>query len=90
MLGTVGERPLGIQAGQLAAVARWARAEYKDDAVSLHATGPRSSLATLVAAALEPSIADADLGGSFASLKEVLEQIESLRPGAVTIISNPS
>jgi len=53
MINTVGERPLGVQAGQLIAVAQWARDEWKSP-VGLVCQGPRSSCISLVAAALEP------------------------------------
>jgi hypothetical protein len=73
-VATVGDRPLGIQAGELAAVARW-DAERKSGPVQVVATGPRASLLALVAAALETkAIAGLELHGSFGSLKEVIEQ----------------
>ncbi|MCX6904274.1 MAG: hypothetical protein NTW03_12515 [Verrucomicrobia bacterium] len=71
----VGERPLGIQAGQLAAVARWRTRELKDQAVEVAAVGPRSSVIALVAAGLEEqAIAGVTLTGSLSSLKQVIEQ----------------
>jgi hypothetical protein len=71
----VGERPLGVQAGQLAAVARWARGKSQFGAPRVLALGPRSCVIALVAAALEPqSIAGVELRGSLGSLKEILEQ----------------
>src|SRR6185295_6215170 len=54
LLAGVGERPLGLQAGQIAAVARWLKTERNAGAPSLRAIGPRTSLAALIAAALEP------------------------------------
>jgi hypothetical protein len=75
LLATVGERPLGVQAGQLAAVARWARGRPGLGALRILALGPRSSVIALVAAALEPqTIAGLELRGSLGSLKEILEQ----------------
>lgn len=75
LVAAVGERPLGIQASQVAAVARWAAAEYKDSPVTLVTAGPRSSAFALVAAALEEkAIAGVELHGSLGSLKEVIEQ----------------
>ena len=53
LVAAVGDRPLGIQAGETAAVARWAAGEFKDGPVALHAAGPRSGTFALVAAALE-------------------------------------
>jgi hypothetical protein len=75
LVSSVGERPLGIQASQLAAVARWLNDERQAGPVTIAAAGPRSSLAALVATALEPkAVAGAHLGGSLGSLKEVIEQ----------------
>lgn len=73
-VSSVGERPLGIQAGQIAAICRWAHGEYGDQPVKVRAVGPRTSLAVLVAASLETdSIAEVELAGSLGSLKEVIE-----------------
>jgi hypothetical protein len=75
LIATVGERPLGVEAGQLAAVARWARGRTGSGAPRVLALGPRSSCIALVAAALEPdAIAGVELRGSLGSLKEILEQ----------------
>jgi hypothetical protein len=52
MIATVGERALGIEAGQLAAVAHWAGTQF-NTSPSIHTIGPRSSLVALVAAAME-------------------------------------
>ena len=74
VVATTGDRALGIQAGQLAAAARWSQAEYSSPPGIL-ATGPRSSLAALVASALEgKAVSGLTLNGSLASLKEVIEQ----------------
>lgn len=74
LVHTVGERVLGLQASQTAAIARWARQKY-GHAVSLESKGPRSSLFCLVAMALESdAIGEASLAGSYGSLKEVIEQ----------------
>ena len=55
MLDTVGDRPLGVLASQLAAITRHAHdTDRTGRTVTLHSIGPRSSLFTLVAAALEP------------------------------------
>lgn len=75
LVGAVGERPLGIQASQIAAIARWARTEFGNAPVEVLAVGPRSSLIALCAAALEPdAIAKLDLRDSFTSLKDILER----------------
>lgn len=75
LIAAVGERPLGVQVDQLAAVARWAAQEFKGTPVALAAQGPRTSLIALVTKALEPSVT----GGltthdAKASLKELVEQ----------------
>lgn len=75
LIAAVGERPLGVQADQLAAVARWAAQEFKGGPVALAAHGPRTSLIALVTAALEPTVT----GGlttrdAKASLKELIEK----------------
>jgi hypothetical protein len=74
LLAAVGERPLGVQAGQLAALARWARDQYKSGPVRLVAAGPRASVFALVAAGLEPdAIGSLELREALGSLKEILE-----------------
>ena len=52
----VGERPLGLQAAQLIRVAHWARDRAGVAKVRLEATGIRSQVAALVAAAIEPDL----------------------------------
>jgi hypothetical protein len=75
LLSCLGDRPLGIQASQLAAVARWAQAEHKAGPVQVVAVGPRLSLIALAAAGLEEkAIAGLELQGARGSLKEVIEQ----------------
>lgn len=74
LVSAVGERPLGIQAGQLAAVARWWETRHDGQVVTLTAVGPRATTAALVAAALEPkAIGRLELHDSLASLKQVIE-----------------
>jgi hypothetical protein len=73
LVASVGHRPLGIQAHQLAAVARWCRDTY-DQPVTMIAQGPRVSTIALVAAGIEPdAIAGLDLHGAWGSLKQVIE-----------------
>ncbi len=73
LIAALGERPLGIQAGQIAAAARWAR-ERHGQAVEVHAVGPRTSLSALIAAALETdAISGVRLVESFGSLAEIIE-----------------
>jgi hypothetical protein len=74
LMAAVGERPLGVQAGQLAAVAKWARVSFGGP-VSLRAVGPRTSLIALVTAALEREASDGlELRGAMGSLKELIEE----------------
>lgn len=73
-VATVGDRPLGIQACQLGAIARLLAAESKQP-VTLVADGPRCGVAALVAAALEQrAIGQVELHQPLASLKQVLEK----------------
>ncbi len=73
-VATVGERPLGNQAAQLAAIARWARAR-QDKPIEIVAFGPRAATAALVAAAIEPqAIAGLELGDGLGSFKELIER----------------
>lgn len=54
LLSVIGDRPLGVQVTEIAAVARWAKAERKAGPVSVVADGPRTSVMGMVATALEP------------------------------------
>ena len=73
-LSCVGDRPLGVQAAQIAAIACWAKGEFPGGPPQVVAIGPRTSLATLVASALEPeAVAGIELRESLGSLKQVLE-----------------
>ncbi|WP_168205011.1 carbon-nitrogen hydrolase family protein [Bythopirellula goksoeyrii] len=75
MIATVGERPLGIQAAQLAAVTRWAKDSSDGQAPQIVAEGPRNSLIALVATAVEPGLSSGlSLRHSRKSLREVIEQ----------------
>ena len=75
LIAGLGERPLGLQAGQMAAVARWLAVERKLGPVTLEAIGPRTSLGALIAAALETkAIAGYATESAFKSLHEILEQ----------------
>jgi dienelactone hydrolase len=73
LASSLGERPLGIEAGQVAAAARWLRDKYGP--VSLAAYGPRTSLIALVAAAAETdAVRDVKLVRPLASLRDVIER----------------
>ena len=71
----LGERPVGLQAAQLVAVARWLSARSSPSSVRLEATGPRSQLVALVAAALEPRLfTELVVRDGLKSLGEALEK----------------
>ena len=75
LIAAVGERPLGVQADQLAAVSRWAAQEFKGAPVALAAHGPRTSLIALVTAALEPTVTGRlTTQEAKTSLKELIEK----------------
>jgi len=75
LVGAVGERPVGLQASQLAAVGRWLHTERRVGPVTIVACGEQLSLSALVAAALEgDAIEDVELSGALGSLKEVIER----------------
>jgi acetyl esterase/lipase len=79
LLACAGDRPLGVQASELMAAARWANGEYKPAPLGIVAVGPRMSLIALVAAALEEkAINRLELHGTLGSLKELLEQNRSV------------
>jgi hypothetical protein len=70
---TVGERPLGIQAAQLMALARWLADGERP--IELRAIGRRASAAALVAAALEPqAVASVDLNGALVSFQQLIDE----------------
>jgi dienelactone hydrolase len=80
-LAAVGDRPLGLQASQVAAIARWAAAEYHAP-VAVAGVGQRCCVAALVAADLEPkAIAQVQLHRSLGSLKELIEQNVAFNAG---------
>ena len=75
LVATVGERPLGIQADQIAAVSRWLAGEQQTGPVTVVAVGRRTGLGALVAAALEEeAIGDVRLHQPFSSLKQIVEE----------------
>jgi dienelactone hydrolase len=75
LVACVGQRPIGLQASQVAAAAQWASQTFQTGPVHLVAIGPRSSLFALVAAAVEEkAIGHLELADSLGSLKEVLEK----------------
>ncbi|BCS34995.1 xylan esterase [Luteitalea sp. TBR-22] len=74
LMAGVGERPLGLETGQVIATAKWLKAR-DGRPVTITARGPRTSLIALVAAALEPeAIAGVQLHESWSTLREVLDR----------------
>ena len=53
MISTVGERPLGVQAGQIMSVAQWVRDRTTPTELLLVTDGPRTGVIGLVAASLD-------------------------------------
>ncbi|MEO2016583.1 MAG: hypothetical protein ABGZ53_19670 [Fuerstiella sp.] len=75
LVASIGDRPLGIQAGQLVAAANWARDEFQCDEVMIVACGPRTSVIALAAAGLSADAIDAvQLRDCPGSLREFIEQ----------------
>lgn len=69
LISSVGDRPIGIQASQIGAIARWV-----NEPVTIEAFGPRSSLIARVAAELGQSpIAGVNAHGALSSLKQVID-----------------
>lgn len=56
MLRTSGERPLGLEASQLVALAHWAQQTWKGSQLRLETSGMRSQVEALTAAAIAPGI----------------------------------
>lgn len=79
LVAGLGERPLGLQAGQVAAAARWLKA--RDGApVRIVAVGPRTGFVAQVAAALErEAIAGVEVRNGWTTLREVLDRNVSAR-----------
>ncbi len=79
LVAGVGERPLGIQAAQIAAVARWVRARESSGPVTVVAVGPRTSTIAMVAAAIESeAIGAVEVHDPLRSLKLLIEQNRSV------------
>ena len=68
LISTMGQRPLGLQAGHLIALAEWTGAK-----AGIHASGKRNAIAALAATALAPErFAKVELAGGLNSLQELL------------------
>jgi len=75
LIATAGERPLGIQAAQLAAITRWAADDSEKQAPSILAIGPRNSVVALIVAALEPELLSSlELRQAWKSLREIIHR----------------
>lgn len=73
LVSAVGERPLGIQAGQVMAAARWLAARHGTP-VDVVSYGPRTSLVAMVAAALEPdAIRGVQNNRAWRSLEDIID-----------------
>lgn len=55
-IATVGDRPLGLESAQLAAVARWAEQTFDPHPVHVELTGIRTQMAALISAAINPGL----------------------------------
>lgn len=80
LVAATGERPLGVQSSQLAAVARWAGKYDRKGKISVSAVGPRSGVIALVAANLDARAIDGlELHRPLSSLKDVIAQNGSVQ-----------
>lgn len=74
LVAGVGERPLGIQSSQIAAVGQW-WSQMVGGHIQVEAVGPRTSLAALLAATLNPDwVSHLRLKGSLKSLKDIIQR----------------
>lgn len=74
MISTVGERPLGVQAGQLTSVAQWIKERTQPTELRVVTIGPRTGVIGLVAAALNPDLLPlVDEHGTLESLKTLID-----------------
>ncbi len=74
MVSTVGERPLGIQSGEVLRVTEWARNRYPSEPIIVVTDGPRCSAIGLVSAALSANaISAVEEHGALKSLKEIVQ-----------------
>ena len=74
-LSAMGDRPLGMEAAQLIAIAEWMRSLSPGRTIRLESTGMRSEMAALTAAALKPGLfSEAVVSGGIGSLRRLLDQ----------------
>jgi dienelactone hydrolase len=85
MFNALGDRPLGIQAAQLTALAAWARSVSGASEVRIETSGLRTELAALAAAALTPGLF------SEAVFRQAIPSLQSLfdRPVSYTDAPEP-
>jgi hypothetical protein len=74
MLNTVGERPLGVQVGQVLSIAELYRTRHPDEPVSLVGIGPSMSAIALAAGALDSKVESVEVHHTYGSLRELLDQ----------------
>ena len=75
LVACVGERPLGVQVGQVLTIARNLAESNPKAKLSLQADGPRTSVIALVAAALDPEhIGAVECRKPLGSLKQLIER----------------
>ena len=75
MLRASGDRPLGMEAAQLIAIAQWAQQNWKAPQIRLESTGMRSQVESLVAAAIDPGLfSDVVVHDGMHSLNYLLEK----------------
>lgn len=77
LFNSLGERPLGLQAGELSGLLEWSAG--LGDAVQLIADGPRSSVIGMTAAALSRKrFVQVEVRGCLKSLKDLIEEGKSV------------
>jgi dienelactone hydrolase len=74
LLAAFGDRPLGMQAAQVTAIARWLSGRAGAGRVRIESTGPRSQITALTAAALDPALfPDVQIRDGMTSLGRLLD-----------------
>ncbi len=75
LVAAVGDRPLGIQASEVGAVARWSAEQFKESSAAVETIGPRSSGFALVAVALERhAISSLKMTDPLTSLHQIIDE----------------
>ena len=83
----MGDRPLGLEVGQLIGAARWLAQISGQAHLRLEAAGMRSQVVALVAAALEPKLfSEVAITGGMHSLGFLLDADGSTTFGAGTVL----